>query len=908
VDELPGTGEPGVHFVEVTNYIGTEWQKLQSLTKGTEYFFNVRTGEKQFKEPSDVKKAIAIEPGKTEYAVEFAERPPGWPLKRMKCFDVRCNSFQVNGPLLKAQVHEYVISFEPDVKQEDVGQRHAILFGKLGNGDKLRSVFGEFSFDNTRLFALGDGLSEVPSVDFKDLHEKTSVHFTRTESYSITDTKLPLEQVEALLNIFNRKRLFAANFTRIGNAYFEKGSLRDEHVIRGRDSCPDVSVLRGFDCSIRLMPRDKSKKELAILKVDTCTKLIEASSIHDMLEELFHRCNGDQRDFEARAQKELEGKHFMLTYSKRGFTINRVDFRQTEASTFDKKGEEVSYAKYLRDTYKLASPKKERCVLLDRKDSAFLPQHSRLTVSLATAAPIGTEIHEATNPRIEDRFREIDAFVKKVSSVKSEAFTIGGPVSTKALSLSYPRITYRGRSGEQTANLMELRWSDNCGFLGKTSKIKSWVIVYSSYHQRAADSLYEAWRTYCGKRKLDMRSGPLPEPDMYELRRDSDERDWSTAISRKPDLVVIVINDAMEGSEMKARFTRFVQSKIPVPLQFIKSSTCNRGSAALGAFDDIMAKSGNVLFECDPVLPFGSSIDLKSTWMIGVDVSHNSGKPSVVSACLMRTPMVGSVHGVHCMSHLQECRKEIMSFEHARNLFFQLLKEGIEHAQAEGAPLPTAIIVYRDAVADSQLRELASKEVAGVQRALNDLRSGAKKWRCALEYLTCSRNCIDRFAEFDDRRRGLVNVEEPCAIYDHVMSYRLFDFVVFPYHPKKRHKCRAVRYIVVHDGMELARKSEGAVDLMQLTFALSYVYVFTIPFPLGGTSSPAPIQYAKHYAEMGAQMIFKTDHQINDLRLHPKMLAHPRIADYRQLETLEKKRSAMDITERLSDATLRSAD
>jgi hypothetical protein len=386
----------------------------------------------------------------------------------------------------------------------------------------------------------------------------------------------------------------------------------------------------------------------------------------------------------------------------------------------------------------------------------------------------------------------------------------------------------------------------------------------------------------------------------------------------------MIIDDSMSGSATKARFTRFIQKKAPIPVQFIKASTCSkgRGSAALGAFDDIMAKAGNVLFRCQPQLPFTvAGFDLNTAWMIGVDVSHNGDKPSVVNACLMRFPMNGSVSGVHCKTHLQTMRKEIMGFENARALFTELLREGIECALKEKTPLPTTIFVYRDAVADSQLRELSSKEVAAVLRAASDLKNEYKKrtkgWgNLAIEYLICSRQCIDRFALSDDRSGRVSDIREPCAVFDHVMSYCLFDFVVYPYHPKKADKCRPVRFVVLHDGLGLSKEGRetGAVNLMQLTFALSYVYPFSIPFPLGGTSQPAPIQLAKHYAEMGAQMIFKSDRSVDDLRLHKALMSRPRVMDYEDKTGGEStKKSATDgkrkpATVWMTDGDLKSAD
>jgi hypothetical protein len=63
-------------------------------------------------------------------------------------------------------------------------------------------------------------------------------------------------------------------------------------------------------------------------------------------------------------------------------------------------------------------------------------------------------------------------------------------------------------------------------------------------------------------------------------------------------------------------------------------------------------------------------------------------------------------------------------------------------------------------------------------------------------------------------------------------------------------------------------KKGAALDLFQFTFALTYMFAFSLPFPMGGTAQPAPIVYAKHYAESFSQSILERDRQLKDLELN----------------------------------------
>ncbi|ETO29993.1 hypothetical protein RFI_07127 [Reticulomyxa filosa] len=211
------------------------------------------------------------------------------------------------------------------------------------------------------------------------------------------------------------------------------------------------------------------------------------------------------------------------------------------------------------------------------------------------------------------------------------------------------------------------------------------------------------------------------------------------------------------------------------------------------------------------------------------------------------------------------------------SVMYQLLEEGFEATVREKKDLPGCIWIFRDGIADGQIQELFTKEVVGIQRALSMFRDAhdLKKWRPALEYLLCNKNTIDRFGKWDQEYEMVQPLDVPCVVYDHVLSDRLWDFIIFGYHRAKKEKTRPVRYIVLLDGLNLASDkaaSKGAaLDLFQFVFGLTYMFAFSVPFPLGGTSQPSPIQYAKHYAESFSQTILASDRSLKDLHVSDKL-------------------------------------
>ena len=73
--------------------------------------------------------------------------------------------------------------------------------------------------------------------------------------------------------------------------------------------------------------------------------------------------------------------------------------------------------------------------------------------------------------------------------------------------------------------------------------------------------------------------------------------------------------------------------------------------------------------------------------------------------------------------------------------------------------------------------------------------------------------------------------------------------------------------------------------MFQFIFGLTYMFAFSIPFPLGGTAQPAPIMYAKHYAESYSQMILKNDKSLEDLQTNALLTTRPHIVTDVILET-----------------------
>lgn len=320
-------------------------------------------------------------------------------------------------------------------------------------------------------------------------------------------------------------------------------------------------------------------------------------------------------------------------------------------------------------------------------------------------------------------------------------------------------------------------------------------------------------------------------------------------------------------------------------IQCVYESNVGNKNAAFGCFEDMMSKIGNILFRVQPCLPHARNIiNTEKCWFFGLDVSHNANKPSVCMLVLQTKPLEGTMRGVRCSAHLNKNRVEIVPFAAMTTMVFRLLMnawKGIINGRKE--LLPKNIFVFRDGVSDGELNEVLSKEVVGFQRGIKLAKESMRvaEWKPKLEFIVVCKSPIDKFGILDRNGTNVYDIEYPCVVFNGITSQKLWDFFIYPFHPKKRSATKPLRYIVLKDGMQLSKKiySNAPWDLFQLIHASLYTYSFAIPFSMGGTSQPAPIKYAKHYAETFAQMILDGDRTLSDLQLATNLRNRPHIIE-----------------------------
>ncbi len=334
-----------------------------------------------------------------------------------------------------------------------------------------------------------------------------------------------------------------------------------------------------------------------------------------------------------------------MEYNSKNGRIEEVDFTQNENSSFILKssGANISYQDYLQSQYGLKSSRKETFVLKDRSGACYLPQHARLTVRSDQVRDYG-RILDAINTNIGDRLKRIDRLVahlakvdeseenkqkksqkkaprsqdeesktaERKEQVRSPKIHAGfrihkDPLYTDAVRLEYPDILFFSREGKVVKEpIHKMRWSGTGGFLNDLRPIQNWVVITDVSDARSFHFIDEFRVTYHKMRRF--RHDVITRPGLRQLDFRKKEN-YAKSLGENNGFLLIVLPDgpnALWGSEIKARFTKVVQSsrtRRACHLQFILRGSARNKNAMIGTFEDMLAKNGNTLFRIDPKLP-----------------------------------------------------------------------------------------------------------------------------------------------------------------------------------------------------------------------------------------------------------------------------------------------------------------
>jgi hypothetical protein len=868
------------------------------LTRGQLYYRDTKTGKSYpwGTVPDEVKDVPCVKVNKVQQSFK-PPHPPKFDKIMEEIGDEvtisNCvtNVFNVQSSLQKIMINEYHVEFDPPIDPTDVEKRNMVVLGrssgdKRKNGQVLNAQFGEWIYDNHFMYGLGDKKAE--KFEIEGLHRNFTVRFTWLRNYWIHSDDCTESQEIGIMNAYKRKLLIGSKFIRIGKGWYDNDA-KPAALGNNKKSTdplkPDVEILHGIDCQLRL-----GQNENTIITVGTCCKLMTALTVHDLLRQLYDRCNGNMPEFEKRARSYLEGKYGLTTYNKKHMNIGRLDFKQNEHSQFhwSRENRDVCYGEYIKNRYGVNSRRHEICVIVDEEGSVFLPQHVRLTVRTADLDSWQRkEMHRQTNPSIPERIKRSVQFVHKINEFSEENNAVmridPRPINVNGVELAPVFVKFKNQQGMARApagRALVQAWKGMSGVLDNDS-IGNGVILFGNRDGRAAENFARHWAEYA-KQKNSKANTPLGQIKLVQIDNISQFERYGDYIDGSADFVIGILPDGILGSKMKVHLTRACQlccktsEDNAVLFQGMQAKNCAQWARVYACIENILAKAGSVLYEIDPNLRT-DRIPVDSMWAFGLDVVHSKGeKPSVACLSVNHEPLVGSLRYVHHHVHLQPPKTEVVPFDGMVNMVLNGLDRAwtLEMDKAEGdeklaaSRLPRMLWVFRDGVSEGELRQVASKELAGLERAIHMFKDkiGLKKWKPQVEWVIAQKDILTTFGTTNGRGPPRHPVK-PTVIFDSVLSTRVWDTVkILSPNPKSN----PIRYVFLKDKGKL-RDSPAAIDAFQFIYSLTWAYAFSVPFSMGNCRVPAPIKYASHYATYIAELMLNGDQKMADIQLHESL-------------------------------------
>lgn len=173
------------------------------------------------------------------------------------------------------------------------------------------------------------------------------------------------------LKIFFNSCMRSLRFETIGPKSFnvKAGHSLDAH---------NIKVWPGFDARMIM------KEAGALLNVDVAFKVVRTDTVLGYVSELRKKASEKGGDWQQAIQEALAGCTVVTRYNQKTYRVERVDFGMSPATTFDKNGEQVSYAEYYKTRYNedIKDPNQPLLINKDRKtgnEVALIPELCQLT-------------------------------------------------------------------------------------------------------------------------------------------------------------------------------------------------------------------------------------------------------------------------------------------------------------------------------------------------------------------------------------------------------------------------------------------------------------------------------------------------------------------------------------------------
>ncbi|CAI2386355.1 unnamed protein product [Moneuplotes crassus] len=538
----------------------------------------------------------------------------------------------------------------------------------------------------------------------------------------------------------------------------------------------------------------------------------------------------------------------MTIYNKRVYKIDDIDFSKNPRDTFfcdqHSKNKEMSFAKYVKENYKLEvtdfnQPMIKHHSRRTNQDLYLIPEFCVLTGITERQKAINfKEIKSQMFADADMKSKQAKSFFKALKQDHethkelTEKWKISideTPIDAKAHMCGLSNV-YGGKKAKFDLSEMQRDFSREFSAPFKAKKINGWAIIYGKSSMREHDTFMKQLKQTVTTDFEYKCTKPL---EIKLKGNDKNPQTWIDSVyylqqDHSLDVIICIAPGRKGSSPIYESLKYYLQTECNIPSQVILSDTISRNSRSLrnimkNLMIQICAKMGHSpwVFKSLPLMD-------KPTMIIGMDVCHRVGtnKKSVLNLVASKDKCVASFYSAS-VSQGEE-QRIVFSIQ-------KLFIEALQEFNTKNGLFPQRIIIYRDAVSEGQSEVTLGTEVPELEKAIKNLKdSGQIEEEPSILFILVNKRIEQRFFT-QDRRGNLKNPRRGLVIESKITRTDRFDFYMISHAGPTGLQC-PVRYEVIKNTFQ----DLDPKDLYDLTNILCYGF-YNLQ---GAVRIPSPLMYA----------------------------------------------------------------
>ncbi|XP_050084461.1 protein argonaute-3 [Anopheles aquasalis] len=594
-----------------------------------------------------------------------------------------------------------------------------------------------------------------------------------------------------------------------------------------------------------------------MLNLDVTHRVLMQTTVYELMQTI---AMADKKQFRDNVKKTLLGMVVLTRYNNKTYRIDDILFDENPQSTFDYRGDKISYADYYQRQHGIKIQDLQQPLLLNRTERmvtgsakplemlfCLVPEICFLTgltdemrSDFMVMRDIATYTRVTPNQRLAAMQRYCERVIsnEKASKLLSDwgLELVTKPKILVGRTLDQEKIQFANGTVNAGPNADFNRNVTDYQML-EVVNIRQWVLVHTSRDGRCAKTFLDYVHRCSRALGID-----IAQPKTIVLPSD-DLKEYSnllrTRIPNGTQIVVLICPTSRD--DRYAMIKRICCSEVPVPTQVINSRTLMNEKKNRTIVQKIImqmnCKLGGTLW--------GVDIPMANTMICGIDAYHHArGADKSVTAFIASLDAVFT----HWFSHatLQGAREEM------GNGLALSLERSLVAYQRRNCQLPDRIVIFRDGVGDSQLQMCEQYELMQLAAACKLVEPS---YSPKITFIVVQKRILTRLFAVD-RTTNDVSNPLPGTVMDHSVTRRfLFDYFLVSQNVRQG-TVTPSHYIVLRDDCKFRP------DILQrLSYKLCYMY-YNWP---GTVRVPACCQYAHKLAYLIGQSVKRMpDESLND--------------------------------------------